>query len=52
MKQGQAKILKFYEQLNDILGDRPSTKPVIVIDLSAEQKKLATQTCTASSKDA
>ena len=45
------KICKFYEQLSDILGDRPSTKPAIVINSSAEQNELKTQTCTASSED-
>ena len=45
------KICKFYEQINDILGDRPSTKPAIVIDSSAEQSELTTQTCAASSED-
>jgi len=28
------KICKFYEELNDILADKTSTKPVIVIDSS------------------
>ena len=31
------KTMKFYEKLNDILGHKPATKPVIVVDTSSTE---------------
>ena len=50
-KGNKQKICKFYKQINDILGDRLSKKSAIVIDSSAEQSELITQTCGASGEN-